>query len=91
LEFSSGLKMATRPRKRGLSPKARRALELFVNRPSGVSERLLLARGFSRRMLLGLIRQGLATLTYEKARGTIVEVGKMQITPAGRNALAAED
>jgi hypothetical protein len=30
----------------------------------------------------------IATLTYEKARGTIVEV---RITAAGRNAPAAED
>jgi hypothetical protein len=83
--------MATRPRKRRLSPKARRALELCARRPLGVSERLLLARGFSRRMLLGLVRQGLATLTYEKARGKIIESGKVQITAAGRDALAAED
>jgi hypothetical protein len=51
----------------------------------------LVARGFSRRMLLGLIKQGLATLTYEKAHGAIVDVGKMRITAAGRNALAGED
>jgi hypothetical protein len=83
--------MATQPRKRRLSPKARRALELCARRPLGVSERLLLARGFSRRMLLGLVRQGLATLTYEKARGKTIEAGKVQITAAGRNALAAEE
>jgi hypothetical protein len=53
----------------------------------------MLARGFSRRMLLGLVKQRLATLTYKMARpdGTILEVGKMQITAAGRNALAGED
>ncbi len=85
--------MATRPRKRRLSPKARRALDLLANRPFGVTERLLLARGFSRRMLLGLVNQGLATLTYERvlARGKIIEIGKMQITAAGRDALAAKD
>ena len=79
--------------KRRLSPKAHRALEMLARRPVGVTERLILARGFSRRMLLGLIRQRLATLTYEKAqtRGRIIEIGKMQITAAGRNALAAED
>jgi hypothetical protein len=42
-------------------------------------------------MLLGLVRQGLATLTYEKARGKTIEAGKVQITAAGRNALAAEE
>jgi hypothetical protein len=84
--------MATRPRKRRLSPKARRVLELLANRPSGVSERLLLARGFSRRMLLGLAKQGLASLTYEKvlADGKAIEVGRVQFTAAGRNVLAAE-
>jgi hypothetical protein len=85
--------MATRPRKRRFSPKARRALELLASRPFGVTERLMLARGFSRRMLLGLVKQALVTLTYEMARsdGKIIEVGKMEITAAGRNALAAED
>jgi hypothetical protein len=84
--------MAAPPRKRRLSPKARRALELLANNPFGGTERLLLARGFSRRMLLGLVNQGLATLTYEKvlARGKIIEVGEMQITDAGRDALAAD-
>jgi hypothetical protein len=73
------------PRKRRLSPKARRALDLLANRLSGVTERLLLARGFSRRMLLGLVKQGLATLTYERvlALGKIIEVGKMQIRLQG--------
>jgi hypothetical protein len=60
--------MAVLPRKRHLSPKASRALEFLANRPASVTVALLLARGFSRRMLLGLIRQGLATLTYEKAQ-----------------------
>jgi hypothetical protein len=76
--------MAMPPRKRHLSPKASRALEFLANRPSGVTEALLLARGFSRRMLLGLVRQGLATLTYEGGRVK----GRMQITAAGRQALA---
>jgi hypothetical protein len=85
--------MATQPRKRRLGPKARRALEMLASRPFGVTEWLMLARGFSRRMLLGLVKQRLATLTYETARPDrkIFEVGKMQITVAGRNALAAED
>jgi hypothetical protein len=85
-------KMATEPRKRRLSPKARRALEMLASRPLGVTERLMLARGFSRRMLLGLIKQRLAILTYEMVRpdGKNLEVGKIQITAAGRNALAGE-
>jgi hypothetical protein len=42
-----------------------------VRRPADVSERLSLARGSSRRTLLRLVKQGVATLTYKKARGTI--------------------
>ena len=41
---------------------------MLANRPVGVGEQLLLARGFSRRMVLGLVRQGFATLTYERGR-----------------------
>jgi hypothetical protein len=74
--------MATQTRKRRLSSKARNALELLVNRPFGVSERLLLACGFSRRMMLGLVKQGLATQGYAKqlekpssSRGEITGAG----------------
>jgi hypothetical protein len=85
LGFSPGLRMATPPpRKRDLSPKASRALAMLANRPLGVAEALLLARGFSRRMLLGLIRRGLVTVTYESGRAG----GKMRITGAGRVALS---
>jgi hypothetical protein len=76
--------MASPPPKRGLSPKASRALAMLANRPLGVAEALLLARGFSRRMLLGLIRRGLVTVTYESGRAG----GKMRITGAGRVALS---
>jgi hypothetical protein len=66
---------------------------MIASRPLGATERLMLARGFSRRLLLGLVKQRLAILTYKMARpdGTILGVGKMQITAAGRNALAGED
>jgi hypothetical protein len=57
---------------------------MLANRPLGVAEALLLARGFSRRMLLGLVTQGLATLTYERGRAG----GRMKITGAGRVALS---
>ena len=84
--FRPGLKMATRPRKQRLSSKASRALEMLASRPVGVAEQLLIARGFSRRILLGLIREGFAILTYERGRAGV----KMQITAAGRIALVAE-
>jgi hypothetical protein len=63
-----------------------RALGMLANRPLGVAEALLLARGFSRRLLFGLISRGLATVTYESGRAG----GKMRITGAGRVALASE-
>jgi hypothetical protein len=86
-------KMATEPRRPRLSPKARRALEMLACRPFGATERLMLARGFSRRMLLGLVKQRLAIVTYEIVRPDrkTLETGKMQITAAGRNALSGED
>jgi hypothetical protein len=59
---------------------------MLANRPIGVAEQPLVARGFIRRMLLGPVSQGLATLTYGSGRGG----GKMQITAARRVALAAE-
>jgi hypothetical protein len=40
---------------------ARRALELLASNPQGATEELLLAHGFSRRMLVGFLRSGLAT------------------------------
>jgi hypothetical protein len=60
-ETTQDARMAVPPRNRHFSPKASCALEFLANRPTGVTEALLLARGFSRRMLLGLVRQGLAT------------------------------
>jgi hypothetical protein len=53
--------MGKSPRKSRLSPKARRALELLASNPQGATEELLLAHGFSRRMLVGFLRSGLAT------------------------------
>jgi hypothetical protein len=47
------------PRKRRLSPKARRTLVLLANNPFGVNEDLLvIGHGFSRGMTAGLIRAG---------------------------------
>jgi hypothetical protein len=76
LGFSLGAKTAMGPRKRRLSPKSRRALEMLASRPFGLTERLMLARGFSRRMLIGLVKQGLATVMYEMVQpdGKILEV-----------------
>jgi hypothetical protein len=53
--------MGKSPRKRRLSAEARRALELLAGSPDGVNGALLLAHGFSRRLLTGFVRSGLAT------------------------------
>src|SRR5258706_15508253 len=52
--------MATPPRKHRLSPRARRALELLAGNALGVTEALMLAHGFTLRMLAGVVRVGLA-------------------------------
>jgi hypothetical protein len=65
------------PRKRHLGAEQRRALQLLASSPFGVSEAVMSANGFTRRMLAGLIRTGLAT-----ARGKTV-----RITAEGRRAL----
>jgi hypothetical protein len=62
--------------------------------PRGANEELLaLGHGFSRRLLTGLFRAGLATVRHEvvKAGGQAIAVGRFRITAAGRDALAADD
>ena len=84
--------MASPPRKRRLSSEQRRALELLAGSPHGATEELLAyGHGFTRRMLAGLIRAGLATVQRRVivAGDTPVEVGKVMITDAGRRAIEA--
>ena len=59
--------MAKPLRKRCLSAEARRALKLLSRSPDGV-EALLLAHGFTRQMLTGFIRSGLATWRHKTMR-----------------------
>src|SRR6266446_1463776 len=90
----SWFRMASAPRKRRLGSEQRRALELLASSPHGATEELLAyGHGFSRRMVAGLVLAGLATVQRRviMAGDTLVEVGKVMITEAGRNALAAED
>jgi hypothetical protein len=53
------------------------------------TEAVLLAHGFSRRMLAGFLRSGLATWNYQTviAGGRTIEVNYMTITEAGRRAI----
>ncbi len=79
--------MAARPRKRHLSPKARRALELLASNPLGDTEALML---HGHETLSGLVLAGLATVVTEtmKAGAATVKVERYMITDGGRDALA---
>ena len=68
----------------------RRALELLAASPGGCTEAIVLAHGFTTDFLLDLIRVGLATTQTERAvaGGRSMQVTRMQITDAGRRALA---
>lgn len=76
-----------------LTAEQRRALARLTSEgPDGASQASLMAHGFCVSMIAGLVKRGLATLTREKARAgsRLVDVGKVRITAAGRDALAAE-
>jgi hypothetical protein len=81
--------MAARPRKRHLSPKARRALELLASNPLGTTEAFMLAHGFTVTMLASLVRAGLAAAGREvvTSGGKTVAFDWIAITAAGRSAL----
>jgi hypothetical protein len=80
-------------RRRRLSDKARHALELLAVDQHGLTETLLRTYGFTLEMLAGLVRTGLATSQHQtvKAGSKTIEVVRIRITEAGRNALAAEE
>src|SRR5262249_10673078 len=77
-----------RPR-RGPKPDRRRALELLAASPDGYTEALMLAHGFPVPLLVDLCIAGLAIATPERmvAGGRPVEVVRMKITEAGRQAI----
>jgi hypothetical protein len=86
--------MSSPPRKHRLSPEEREALELLASDPQGATDELLvLARGFDSDMIAGLVRTGLAMARREnmKAGSRAIEVVRIRITGAGRDALTAED
>ncbi len=80
--------MAAPSRKRRLTGEVRRALELLVDQHC-TTEALMLAHGFTERMLARLVLAGLLTIQYEviKSDAKPIEVGKLMITEAGRQAL----
>jgi hypothetical protein len=68
----------------------RRALKLLAGSPRGCTESIMLAHGFRIEMLAQLVRDGLASAAPESVRagGRSIEVVRLQITGAGRRALA---
>jgi hypothetical protein len=83
--------MASPSRKRRLGAEAHRALALLAGSPDGVNGALLLAHGFSRRLLASLVRVSLATWHRKTVRvgGRTIDVGYMMITAAGRREIEA--
>ena len=67
----------------------RRALELLEASIDGCTEAIMLAYGFKTEFLAALVDAGLATASIERmvAGGRRIEVTRMRITGAGRQAL----
>jgi hypothetical protein len=80
-----------RPPQRRLTREQRRALELLAVHQQGATDCLLVvAHGFETRMLAGLAHEGLAAAIVGEpldANGKTVEVVRISITQAGRQAL----
>jgi len=72
-----------------LADDQRSALELLAGSPNGCTELLFLAHGFTRNLLADLILAGLATAETERvsAEGRLINVQRIRITDAGREAL----
>ena len=76
-----------------LTADQRHALELLAsNQQRGATEALMLAHGFWREMLAGLVLAGLATVVTEtmKAGAATIKVERYRITDDGRDALRQE-
>jgi len=79
------------PSTRRLSVEGRRALEMLATSgPTGATEAILLAHGFPAALLAGLTRNGLATgaICTVRAGARVIQVRRLNITNAGRLALA---
>src|SRR5256885_16641961 len=80
--------MPTRSRKRSPPATRRRALELLEASIDGCTEAIMLAYGSKTELLVELVNAGLATASIERmvAGGARIEVTRMRITGAGRQA-----
>jgi hypothetical protein len=78
-----------KPRKKRLSPRQRRALELLASLPNGATEATLLAHRISQRVLAGLVHAGLATVASNTVRAghQIIRIERYRIAEAGRKAI----
>ncbi len=68
----------------------RQALELLASSPEGLTAKVLLTYGFTRRLLTGLVHTGLATAQPESAKGAegeTIDVVRIRITETGRKAI----
>jgi hypothetical protein len=70
-------------------PSRRRAIELLASCADGCSEAILMAHGFTVEQMAELVRSGLATAQTERvmAGGRAIEVARVRITEAGRQAI----
>jgi hypothetical protein len=67
-----------------------RALTFLVESANGCNEAIMLAHGFTPRLIANLVRAGLATARAEHLHsgGRAIELTRLRITAAGRRALA---
>ena len=83
--------MATPPGEPSLSKEQRRALALLARIPQGITEdTLVVAHGFDRTMVAGLVDTGLATAHREVVTDpgrTTIEVVRITISDAGQRAI----
>jgi hypothetical protein len=74
-----------------LTAEQRRALAMLADAGQrGYTDAMMMAQGFTVDLLASLVRAGLATATPQRMRagGKLIEVAKVQITDAGRWAVA---
>ncbi len=72
-----------------LTVEARRALQMLADSEAGCPQTLMLADGFTRKLIARLVEAKLVTAESRpvKAGAKLIEVTTLRITPAGRVAL----
>jgi hypothetical protein len=72
-----------------MTPDQRRALRRLADVPRGIAQSLMLAHGFSRELISGLVLFGLATVVTDTVRigAETIAVELVMITDAGRRVL----